>query len=124
MPFPSLFSLFSSFLLESDDDSSDESLSQISKKERKNTFRLQVLKMISYEKWGDLLLLDELRRELEAKNLLPGFEAPRPSFPPTFKRTRHTKIERSAGETHRFYWLSSSLAPSCLSLPSFLPSSA
>ena len=58
------------------------------------TFRSLVMSLISLEKWTDLLQYDELNRELLAGRLLPGFTAAMPSFPPTFKRSRHLHIPK------------------------------
>lgn len=58
------------------------------------SFRSLVMSLISHEKWSDLLQYDELNRELLAGNLLPGFTAAMPSFPPTFKRSRHLHIPK------------------------------
>ena len=49
--------------------------------------------LIAAEKWSNLLEFDELNRELLAQRVLPGFIAPAPKFPPTFKRIRNQKIE-------------------------------
>jgi hypothetical protein len=56
--------------------------------------------MVVNERWGDILALDELNREIAAGRVLNNFTALQPSFPPTFKRTRHVSIQpmrRSAG---------------------------
>ena len=75
----------------SDKDSSDDEmdLQPITQK----GFRSKVIQLIATEKWSNLLEFDELNRELQAGRMLPGFTAPAPKFPPTFKRVRNQKIE-------------------------------
>lgn len=51
--------------------------------------------MIVREQWKELMLFDELNREIEGKRVLNGFVALQPSFPPTFKRTRNEFIKQA-----------------------------
>jgi hypothetical protein len=44
--------------------------------------------MIEKEDWAGLYALDELQRELQAGNVLNGFETPPATFAPTFKVRR------------------------------------
>ena len=79
---------------DSNKDSSDEELEYshhhpLSKKE----FRSKIISLIAEENWSNLMEFDELNRELLAGRVLPGFTAPMPAFPPTFKRVRNKKIE-------------------------------
>lgn len=53
------------------------------------------MEMVVSERWGDILALDELNREIAAGRVLNNFTALQPSFPPTFKRTRQESIQRT-----------------------------
>ena len=65
-------------------------------------FKEHVTTLIAREKWTDLLIYDELNRELLTEKLLPGFLAPFPYFPPTFKRTRNAVIQHLPDHLSRF----------------------
>lgn len=77
-------------LLEAEE--TDESDEEVDTSNERTSQMKTVLDMIVREQWSDILLLDELNRELLAKRVLNGFTALQPSFPPTFKRVRHLSI--------------------------------
>lgn len=54
--------------------------------------------MVKAEQWKELLDLDELNREIAAGRILNQFTALQPSFPPTFKRTRHQILPPSMAD--------------------------
>ena len=65
-------------------------------------FKEHITKLIAGEKWTEILVFDELNRELLNNRLLPGFSAPYPNFPPTFKRSRNEAIQHLPDHLHRF----------------------
>lgn len=62
----------------------------------------KTMDMIVKEQWTDLLLFDELNRELAAGRILNGFIALQPSFPPTFKRVRNYAIQKNPNFSDKF----------------------
>jgi hypothetical protein len=61
--------------------------------------------MIVKEQWKELLVYDELNREIAANRILNGFTALQPSFPPTFKRARGEVIQQGSSPTAGTKWL-------------------
>lgn len=53
----------------------------------------RTMEMVVGERWGEILALDELNREIATGRVLNKFTALQPSFPPTFKRTRDISIQ-------------------------------
>ena len=78
---------------------SDGSSNKLTKKAQKEEDRKKILALVTAEGWPELLRLDELSREVSACRVLTGFTPAVPSFPPTFKRTRHHCIPPSAQQT-------------------------
>ncbi|KAJ1426998.1 Endonuclease/exonuclease/phosphatase [Ochromonadaceae sp. CCMP2298] len=65
------------------------------KKKEWTANRRQTMEMIVQERWGDILALDELNREIKAGRVFDGFTALQPHWPPTFKRTRQNAINHA-----------------------------
>ena len=81
--------------VEGDGEQGDPALSE--KKKKRQAEMTKLYTMITKEKWPELLGLDELTREMDAKRVLCGYKALTPAFPPTFKRIRDIGIQRRTG---------------------------
>jgi len=54
---------------------------------------LRIFNLINSESWDELLEFDELTREMRNNRVFCGFTAAKPTFPPTFKRTKKNFIK-------------------------------